>query len=192
MNVSILVHSRASLPAAPSKGVSNSRREVDRAAARGLQEAIEEEEGRSSFFFFFYLSLAFLFFFLDSSPSPFLSFLVLPLFPLLPYFLSIFPSSLRFFFSFPSSCWIPLLPSSSPLFFLFWFSLFFFFFFSTSPPLFSFSSFFAPHLPFFLFFSSRLLFAPHFFLLHALSTHVSSMSPPMSPLYFFDSFFLFF
>ena len=67
----------------------------------------------SPFFFFFVFPLpsGFSFLFLDSSPSPFLSFLVLPLFPLLPYFLSIFPSSLRFFFSFPSSCWIPLLPS---------------------------------------------------------------------------------
>ena len=97
VNVSILVYSRASLPAAPSKGASDSRREVDRAAARGLQEAIEKKK-EGALVFFRYLSLALLF------QSPFHPWILLPInHPLPPSpFSSFFPSS--FFFSpvFPS------------------------------------------------------------------------------------------
>ena len=102
--------------------------EVDRAAARGLQEAIEEEEGRSSFFFLFfylwlcYFSLPFVLgfslqinHFLPISPfssfsSPFaFSPLILLFFP---YFLSLF------FFFFSGS------PLPPPPFFLSRFSFF--------------------------------------------------------------------
>ena len=96
--------------------------EVDRAAARGLQEAIEEEEGRSSFFFLFFLSLALLF------QSPFR-----------PWILSTnqpFPSHLSFFQFFLPFCF---LPSYSP--FLSLLSLPFLFFFLVLPYLL--------HLPFF-------------------------------------------
>ena len=125
--------------------------EVDRAAARGLQEAIEEEEGRSSFFFlFFYLWLCYfsLHFVLGFSLqinhflpiSPFSSFsspfafspLTLLFFP---YFLSLF------FFFFLVLAYLHL-PFFSPVFPSFAFPCFFPQNLRLSPPAFFFLFFF--------------------------------------------------